>query len=95
MEDDHDPPYKQQKINKFFTKIPQEEGIQQATRCLLQLADSREECVEKQEAKDRVKKASFKAANTRSQQECRVRKKEREIQSGVRNSNGKIKKVFK
>ena len=87
-------PYKQQKINHFFTKLTQAEGAEQATRRLVQTADAREEWVEKEEAKKRVKKASRKAANTRSQQECRTRKKESEIQSGRRGQDGKVKKVI-
>ena len=94
-EDDHYPPYKQQKISGFFATLTKEQGVQQATKLLLQSADTREELVEKQEAKDRVRKASCRVANKHSQQECRARKKEREIQSGVRGSDGKVKKVLK
>lgn len=49
--------------------------------------------MEKSETKVRIKKASRRAANTRSQQECCVHKNEREIQTSVRNLNAKLKKV--
>ena len=62
---------------------------------LLQSADARDESIEEQEAKNRVKKAIRRNANTRSQQGCRMRKKEGEIQSGVRGPDGKIIKVTK
>ena len=88
------PPYKQQKIVRFFAKLTQEEGMDQATRHLIKSMDAREEWVEKQEARERAKKASRKAANTHSQQECRAHKKKREIQSGVRDSNAKVMKVM-
>jgi len=56
---------------------------------------AREGQVENQKAKEIVKKASRKAENTRSQKGCRARKKEKEIQSGVRGPDGKIKKVMR
>lgn len=86
--------YKQQKISKFFTKLTQEEGVEQATRHLVKSADVREEWVEKEEVREMAKKTSRKADNTRLQQECRVRRKEREVQSGMRGLDGKIKKVM-
>ena len=66
------PPYKQQKIDWFFAKLTQEEGMDQGTRHLIKLMDAREEWVEKQEARERAKKASQKAANTCSQQDVRT-----------------------
>ena len=77
------PSYKQQKIGQFFTKLTKEQGVQQATKCLLRSSDMREEQVEEQETNTRKKEASYRAANTRSQRECRERKREREMQSGV------------
>lgn len=68
--------------------------MEQETIRLVRSADAREEWVEKQETKERVKTASRRAANTCSQQEVCVRKKEREIKSGMRSPDGKtIKKV--
>ena len=87
------PPSKQQKISQFFPKLTRPEGIEQETRSLTQSVDTREEWVEKQEAEKKLKKTSDKVANTHSQQKCRARKKESEMQSGVRGLDGKIKKV--
>ena len=89
------PPPKQQKIGQFFTKLTRTEGIEQAARHLAQSAETREEWVERQEAEERENQVTHRAANTTSQQRCRVRKKEREMQSGVRGPNGKITKVAK
>ena len=86
-------PSKQQKISQFFPKLTRPEGIEQATRSLTRSVDMREEWVEKQEAEKKLKKTSDKVANTHSQQKCRARKKESEMQSGVRGLDGKIKKV--
>jgi len=87
------PPSKQQRISQFFTKLTRVEGMDQATKHLIQSADAREEWAKKQEAEKRVKKASQQAANTSSQQRFRERKKESEIQSGTRGPDGKTKKV--
>jgi len=80
-------------------KLTREEGIKQAAGCLIESAGAREGQVEKQEAKEMakemVKRTSRKAENTRSQKGCRARKKEKEIQSGVRGPDGKIKKVMR
>lgn len=50
--------------------------------------------MERQEAKNMRKKVFRRTANTHSQQKHRVHKKKREIQSGIRDSDGKIKKVI-
>jgi len=89
------PTSKQQKIGQFFTKLTRTEGIEQAKRRLAESAEVRGEWVEKQEATERVKRVSHRVANTGSQQRCRMRKKEKEMRSGVRGSNGKIVKVAK
>jgi hypothetical protein len=94
-EADNQPLYKQQKISQFFAKLTQAEGLEQATRHLVQSADTRDEWVHEQEAKTRAKKATRQASNTHSQRESRARKKEREIQSGARRPDGKVKKVIK
>ena len=85
--------YKQRKISQFFIKLEPAEGMEQATRRLVQSADAREEWAEKEEARRRAKKATRKALNTHSQQICRARKKEEEIKSGTHGQDGKIKKV--
>ena len=87
------PPPKQQKINRFFAKLTPAEGMEQAARNLAQSVDVREDWVEREEARENTRKASHRAANTQSQQRCRVHKKDMEIQSGARGSDGKVKKV--
>jgi hypothetical protein len=67
--------------------------MEQAARNLAQSVDAREDWVEKEEARENMRKASHRAANTQSQQRCRVRKKDVEIRSGARSSDGKVKKV--
>jgi hypothetical protein len=89
------PRSKQQKINQFFTKLTPEEGMEQAASNLARSVDAREEWIEKEEARESMRKVSHRVANTQSQQRCRVRKKEEEIWSGARGPDGKIKKVIK
>jgi hypothetical protein len=67
--------------------------MEQAARNLAQSVDAREDWVEKEEAWENMRKASHRAANTQSQQRCRVCKKDVEIRSGARGSDRKVKKV--
>ena len=67
--------------------------MEQAARNLARSVDAREDWVEKEEARENTRKAFHRVANTQSQQRCRVRKKDMEIQSGARSSDGKVKKV--
>jgi hypothetical protein len=90
-EDNDHSPCKQQKISQFFTKLTQEEAAEQAAMRLVRSADAREEWVEQQDVQKRKKEASCRAKNTRAQQGCRERKKSREVHSGVRGPDGKIK----
>lgn len=74
-------------------KLTREGAAQQASKRLAQLADAREELVEKQEAMKRRKKTNRRVNNTHSQRESRARKKAEEVLSGVRDPDGKIKVI--
>jgi len=84
----------QKKISQFFTeKLSKEEGHEHAQQRLIRIAEEREDRIDEEELRRKKVKVARREANTSSQRRSRARKRAKEVTNGVRNENGKIKKV--
>ena len=85
---------KQKMIDQFFTaKLSKEESHEQAQRRLTRTAEEREDWLDEEECRRKRAKITRQEANKRSQRGSRARKRTKEIAAGVRDADGKIKKV--
>jgi len=73
--------------------LTKKEGFEQGQYRLVRDAEEREDWLEEEDLRSKKAKLKCREANNHSQKKCRKYKHEQEIADGVRDVNGKIKKV--